>query len=118
MEGTKRYTAPEQEGHGDTVEEPIATYKSQVPVLDRLRHQVIDAVILSEDRATLFLCLDMLTNTRKRIHRGLSDEELAAKLSQFPDWDKTPHADLSQIDYSRYKPYRSQKVLKSIEKWL
>ncbi len=66
-------------------------------------------------------CLNMLTNKRKqhrRTHGGLSDEELAAKLASYPDWDETEHADLSQIDYSKYKPYRSPKVIKAMEKWL
>ena len=53
-----------------------------------------------------------------RTHRGLSDEELAAKLASFPNWNEVEHADLSQIDYSKYKPYRSPKVKKTMEKWL
>ena len=47
-----------------------------------------------------------------------NDTELAAKLSATTDWDDTEHADLSQIDYRKYKPYRSPKVQKTIEKWL
>ena len=47
-----------------------------------------------------------------------NDAELAATLSATTDWDDTDHADLSQIDYQKYKPYRSPKVQKTIEKWL
>lgn len=62
----------------------------------------------------------MLTKKYKfhRMHKGLPDEELAAKLVSFPNWDEVEQADLSQIDYSKYKPYRSPKVIKSMEKWL
>ena len=55
----------------------------------------------------------------RRIHcAGKSDAELAATLSATTDWDDTDHADLSQIDYQKYKPFRSPKVQKTIEKWL
>ena len=47
-----------------------------------------------------------------------NDAELAATLSATTDWDDTDHADLSQIDYRKYKPYCSPKVQKTIEKWL
>ena len=48
-----------------------------------------------------------------------ADKELAAALSATPtDGDEVEHADLSQIDYSKYKPYRSPKTQKIIEKWL
>lgn len=47
-----------------------------------------------------------LGETKHRVRKSaLSDEELAEKLSEFPDWDATEHADLSSIDYSQYKPY-------------
>ena len=60
-----------------------------------------------------------LKRKHRRIHRaGKSDTELAATLSATTDWDDTDHADLSQIDYQKYKPYRSPKVQKTIEKWL
>lgn len=39
-----------------------------------------------------------------------SDEQLAAILALTSDWDENKHADLTKIDYSRYKPYRSAKV--------
>lgn len=38
-----------------------------------------------------------------------SDEQLAAILALTSDWDENKHADLTKIDYSRYKPYRSAK---------
>ena len=48
----------------------------------------------------------------------LSDEELAARLSQFPSWDEVEHADLSSVDYSNYKPFVSKKTKEVISKWL
>ena len=47
-----------------------------------------------------------------------ADKELASALSSTTDWDEVEHADLSQIDYSKYKPYQSLKTQKIIEKWL
>lgn len=116
----KPYINPFKEGSGDKVEEPV-TVSTSSHQLDALRHQVMDAVASSDDKVTLVLCLDMLTHQRKhrRIHHaGKSDTELAATLSATTDWDDTDHADLSQIDYQKYKPYRSPKVQKTIEKWL
>ena len=49
---------------------------------------------------------------------SLSDEELAARLSQFPSWDEVDHADLSSINYSNYKPFESPKTKEVISKWL
>lgn len=49
---------------------------------------------------------------------ALSDEELAQRLAAFPAWDESDHADLSAIDYSAYKPYRSQATTDTIAKWL
>ena len=43
---------------------------------------------------------------------------MAVQVSQVGNQDDTDHADLSQIDYQKYKPYRSPKVQKTIEKWL
>ena len=117
----KPYINPFGEGTGDKVEEPVAVSTSSAHQLDALRHQVIDAVASSDDKVTLVLCLDMLTHQRKhrRNHSaGKSDAELTATLSAMTDWDDTDHADLSQIDYQKYKPYRSPKVQKTIEKWL
>ena len=117
----KPYINPFEEGTGDKVEEPVAVSISSVHQLDALRHQVMDAVASSDDKVTLVLCLEMLTQQRKyrRIHcAGKSDAELAATLSATTDWDDTEHADLSQIDYQKYKPYSSTKVQKTIEKWL
>ena len=117
----KPYINPFEEGSGDKVEEPVAVSTSSAHQLDALRHQVMDAVASSDDKVTLVLCLHMLTHQRKhrRIHcAGKSDAELAATLSATTDWDDTDHADLSQIDYQKYKPYRSPKVQKTIEKWL
>lgn len=54
--------------------------------------------------------------TNKR--EAVSDEELAARLSQFPSWDEMEHADLSAVDYNKYKPYRSSKTVNNISKWL
>lgn len=60
-----------------------------------------------------------LGETKKGSRRQpLTDEELAEKLSVFPDWDSTEHADLSSIDYSKYKPYTSLKTKNIISKWL
>ena len=50
--------------------------------------------------------------------RALSDEELAQRLAAFPAWDESEHADLSAINYSAYKPYRSQTTTNAIAKWL
>ncbi len=47
-----------------------------------------------------------------------SDEQLAAILALTSDWDENKHADLTKIDYSRYKPYRSAKVKEQINKYL
>ncbi len=86
----KPYINPFKEGSGDKVEEPVTVSTSSA-------HQ----------------------RKHRRIHRaGKSDTELAATLSATTDWDDTDHADLSQIDYQKYKPYRSPKVQKTIEKWL
>ena len=49
---------------------------------------------------------------------ALSDEELAQRLAACPDWDESEHTDLSTIDYSAYKPYRSQTTTNAIAKWL
>ena len=49
---------------------------------------------------------------------SLSDEELAARLSQFPSWDEVDHTDLSSINYSNYKPFESPKTKEVISKWL
>lgn len=49
---------------------------------------------------------------------ALSDEELAQRLATFPAWDESEHTDLSTIDYSAYKPYRSQTTTNAIAKWL
>lgn len=102
------------------VSEPVAAYPSQVCQLDSLRHQVMDAVASSDDQVTLVMCLQMLKNKRRhtKTSHGLSDEELEEKLACYPEWEKTEHADLSQIDYSKYKPYRSAKIIKTIGKWL
>ena len=48
---------------------------------------------------------------------SLSDEELAARLSQFPSWDEVDHADLSLINYSNYKPFESPKT-KEVISWV
>ena len=50
--------------------------------------------------------------------RALPDEELAQRLAAFPAWDESEHTDLSTIDYSAYKPYRSQTTTNAIAKWL
>ncbi len=116
----RTYKLPEDD-NANTVSEPVAAYSSQVGWLDSLRHQVMDAVASSEDKITLVMCLKMLKDKRGRRvsrHGGLSDEELSARLASYPDWDETEHADLSQIDYSKYKPYRSPKAIKAMEKWL
>lgn len=115
----KPYQLPEDK-KAKLVSEPVAAYPSQNYQLDVLRHQVMDAVASSDDQITLVMCLQMLNDKRKhtRARRGLTDEELEAKLACYPSWEETKHADLSQVDYSKYKPYRSAKVLKSIEKWL
>lgn len=47
-----------------------------------------------------------------------SDEQLAAILALTSDWDENKYADLTKIDYSRYKPYRSAKVKEQINKYL
>lgn len=47
-----------------------------------------------------------------------SDEQLAAILALTSDWDENKHADLTKIDCSRYKPYRSAKVKEQINKYL
>lgn len=47
-----------------------------------------------------------------------SDEQLASILALTSDWDENKHADLTKIDYSRYKPYRSAKVKEQINKYL
>ena len=60
-----------------------------------------------------------LGESRGRIRRlSLTDEELADKLSVFPDWDSSEHADLSSVDYSQYRPYTSSKTKEIISKWL
>ena len=117
----KPYKYPDSEGKGDMVSEPVAVYPSAVSGLDVLRHQVMEAVASSDDKITLVLCLDMLKGKHKhhRCHSGKSDEELAAALAETnDDWERTAHPDLSQIDYSKYQPYRSPKIKKIIEKWL
>ena len=119
----KSYRNPYEEGMGDKVAESVAVYPSQIHQLDALRHQVMDAVASSDDKTTLVICLNMLTKQKKhsrKMHQGLTDEELAAKLaaSAETDWENEEHADLSQIDYSKYKPYHSAKIQKSLEKWL
>lgn len=123
MMDVKPYRNPYEEGMGDKVSEAVAVYPSQIHQLDALRHQVMDAVASSDDKTTLVICLNMLTKQKKhnrKNHQGLTDEELEAKLaaSVETDWDDEKHADLSHIDYSKYKPYRSAKVQKSLEKWL
>lgn len=56
---------------------------------------------------------------QKVCRKGIvSDEELEARLAQFPAWDETEHADLSSIDYGQYRPYRSRKNKENILKWL
>ena len=60
---------------------------------------------------------DMLSKRRVR-KAALTDEELAEKLSVFPDWNSREHADLSSVDYSQYKPYKSTKTKEIISKWL
>ena len=60
-----------------------------------------------------------LGESKRRVRKAaLTDEELAEKLSAFPDWDSTDHADLSSVDYSQYKPYISTKTKEIISKWL
>ena len=60
-----------------------------------------------------------LGESRGRVRRlSLTDEELADKLSVFPDWDSSEHADLSSVDYSQYRPYTSSKTKEIISKWL
>ena len=60
-----------------------------------------------------------LGESKKRVRRlALTDEELAEKLSAFPDWNSREHADLSSVDYSQYKPYTSTKTKEIISKWL
>lgn len=60
-----------------------------------------------------------LGESRGRVRRlSLTDEELADKLSVFPDWDSSEHADLSSVDYSQYSPYTSSKTKEIISKWL
>ena len=60
-----------------------------------------------------------LGESKKRVRRlALTDEELAEKLSVFPDWNSREHADLSSVDYSKYKPYTSTKTKEIISKWL
>ena len=60
-----------------------------------------------------------LGETKRKVKRTtLTDEELAEKLSVFPDWETEEHADLSAIDYSQFKPYTSTKTKKIISKWL
>ena len=49
---------------------------------------------------------------------SLSDEEVAARLSQCPSWDEVDHTDLSSINYSNYKPFKSPKTKEVISKWL
>lgn len=117
----KPYVYPDKLDEADKVAEPVAVYSSQPRRLDVLKHQVMEAVASTDDKITLILCLDMLKNKHKhhRPHGGKSDEELAAALSATPtDWDEVEHADLSQIDYSKYRPYQSPKTQKIIEKWL
>lgn len=117
----KPYVYPDKLDEADKVSEPVASYSSQPCRLDVLKHQVMEAVASTDDKITLILCLDMLKNKHKhhRPHGGKSDEELAVALSTTPtDWDDVEHADLSQIDYNKYKPYQSSKTQKLIEKWL
>ena len=60
-----------------------------------------------------------LGETKRRVRKlTLTDEELAEKLSEFPDWNSREHADLSSVDYSQYKPYSSTKTKEIISKWL
>ena len=61
---------------------------------------------------------DLGESKRRDRKSALTDEELAEKLSAFPDWDSTDHADLSSVDYSQYKPYISTKTKEIISKWL
>lgn len=63
---------------------------------------------------------DISKNKEKTTSRSesLSDEELAARLSQFPSWDEVDHADLASVDYSNYKPFVSQRTKEVISKWL
>lgn len=116
----KPYKNPNEEGDDGLVSEPVAAYPSYGQRLDVLKHQVMEAVSTSEDKVSLLLCLNMLTNKSKRHHvsAGKSDEELAAILSSSSDWEDTKHADLSQVDYGKYKPYLSSHIKKTIEKWL
>ena len=64
---------------------------------------------------------ERITLSKRRVHRicmGRSDEELAVILASTSDWDENKHADLTKIDYRRYKPYRSAKVKEQINKYL
>lgn len=117
----KPYKNPNEEGDGGFVSESVAAYPSYDQRLDVLKHQVMEAVSTSEDKVSLLLCLNMLTNKKSKRHHvseGKSDEELAAILSSSSDWEDMKHADLSQVDYGKYKPYQSSHIKKTIEKWL
>ena len=98
-------------GHNEIIMEAIMSMESIYRMLSSLSD--------SNKRWLADHLYEDLGESKKRVRRlALTDEELAEKLSVFPDWNSREHADLSSVDYSQYKPYTSTKTKEIISKWL
>lgn len=59
------------------------------------------------------------SRTRAHKHRkGLSDEQLAARLAQYAPLTDADFPDLSDADYANYTRSNSGRITKGLEKWL
>ena len=50
--------------------------------------------------------------------KGLSDEQLAARLAQYAPLTDADFPDLSDADYANYTRSNSGRITKGLEKWL
>lgn len=60
-------------------------------------------------------------NSRTRAHKhrkGLSDEQLSARLAQYAPLTDADFPDLSDADYANYTRSNSGRITKGLEKWL
>lgn len=59
----KRFEDSKEKQHCDKAAEPAVAYGIQLPDLQTLRHDIVDAVYRSQDKKVLYSCWELLTDS-------------------------------------------------------
>lgn len=92
-------------------------------LVDEAKHTLEEGVsfqnwLQQQVELVLMTRVGRIHNRRPHRHKGLSDEQLAIELSQYPHLTDANFPELSKNDYAHYIKKTSGHISKGLEEWL